>query len=284
MKSAPPAAARRWVAWRASKRSKRGWASELAVEEPLEIRIRGKVFGVTMRTPGHDTELVAGFLLAEGLLRKRSDWISLAPCRAEGVEGVVVNAFLSAKVRLDWKTMGRGFLTSSSCGFCGSKMIENVRRRYAALVVERGVDLDLLAELPGRMVAKQTLFKKTGGVHAAALFDRQGRLLVVREDVGRHNAVDKVVGHAFLDGRIPLTDCALAVSGRVSFEIAQKALAAGISAVVAVSAPTTLAVSLAREAGLILAGFARGGAMTLYAGPRANESGGAVVNPAPAAR
>lgn len=229
-----------------------------------------------MRTPGHDAELVTGLLLSEGVLRRREDLVEVAPCRAEGAQGSIVNVFLSSRVRLDWKAIGRGTLMGSSCGLCGSKAIESVRREFPPIRPGISMTLEDLALLPSRMAGGQRLFKKTGGVHAAGLFSRRGTLMVIREDVGRHNAVDKVIGYAFSKGKVPLTGCALAVSGRVSFEIMQKALSAGISAVVAVSAPTSLAVEFARESGQTLAGFARGGRVTVYSEPLKAKRGGIV--------
>jgi FdhD protein len=238
---------------------------ELVVEEPLEIRLDGHLVSTTMRTPGHDFELAAGFCHAEGLL----DGATVRTCRYCGTGGAVETAFNVVSV----DTGGRAPVptprlqtTTSACGMCGSTAIHDLRERLHRLPATEPWPLDLLATLPDRVGDAQPLFGRTGGVHAAAACDRSGEPLVVREDIGRHNAVDKVVGRLLLDGALPASDLALYASGRASFEIVQKAWAAGMSAVVAVSAPSALAVAAADIAGITLCGFARGGRMNVYAG------------------
>lgn len=244
----------------------------LAVEEPLEIRLQSEAGGdalslaVTMRTPGDDFELVAGFLLAEGLVRERDDLARMSYCVGAGDQRYnVVTAVLRGGGGDDWRRSVRHVTTTSSCGVCGKASLDAVRlrglrppRAAAPLPAER------LCGLPSRLT--QPLFDRTGGVHAAALFDPGGDLVAVREDVGRHNAVDKVVGHRLLAGVLPLDGHVLLVSGRASFEIVQKAVAAGIPTVCAISAPSSLAVDLAREFDLLLVGFLRDGRFNVYAG------------------
>ena len=238
----------------------------LAVEEPLEIRVAGVPLAVTMRTPGNDFELAAGFLLTEGLVESPADIHRIAHCpdRAAGPDPNVVNveAAVARPVR------PRTFLTSSACGLCGKASIDEVavRARYAVAEDPLTLSTSVLAPLPDRLRAAQRVFDRTGGLHAAGLFDEQGRLVCVREDVGRHNAFDKVVGWAALEGRLPLRSHVLLASGRASFELAQKALMAGVPVLASVSAPSTLAVELATSTGMTLVGFLRGETMNVYAG------------------
>ncbi|HEX7094873.1 MAG TPA: formate dehydrogenase accessory sulfurtransferase FdhD [Acidimicrobiales bacterium] len=235
---------------------------EVAVEEPMSIELDGVLVATTMRTPGHDFELAVGFCHAEGLLGG-------APVRQVkycGTGSAVDTAFNVVSVDTGGQAPApqpRLGPTTSSCGLCGSVTIDVLRERLEPVGPAR-FPLDVLATAPERVRPHQQLFATTGAVHAAAALDACGDVLVVREDVGRHNAVDKVVGRLLLDGKLPARELALFVSGRASFEMVQKAWAAGFSAVVAVSAPTALAVETARAAGLVLAGFARDGAMTLY--------------------
>ncbi len=238
----------------------------LAVEEPLEIRIRGKAIAITMRTPGHDAELAAGFLVTEGLLKDRQDLIAIVPCEQAGpeVRPNTLNIFLPPRVKVRFKQLTRHVFASSSCGICGKASIEAVHQHFPRLNQAPLVPQQVLLKLPGRLRRAQPGFAKTGGLHAAGLFDAQGNLLVAREDVGRHNAVDKVIGHEFLAGRLPCDQRLLMVSGRISFEIMQKALAARIPIVCAVSAPTNLAVEFARESGQTLIGFLRGSNFNRY--------------------
>jgi FdhD protein len=247
----------------------------LAAEEPLEIRIGDTPVSVTMRTPGHDRELAAGFLFTEGLLASREDLMSLEMADADDVSADdapsatnnAVVATLAANASPDLERLRRHFFASSSCGVCGKATIEAVRSRTlrppnAAFRLRA----DVLTRLPETLRESQSVFDRTGGLHGAALFDSHGTLLVAREDIGRHNAVDKVIGWAFLEGRVPLSDVAVLVSGRGGFEIVQKAVAAGIPLVACVSAPSSLAVQLAREMRQTLIGFLRGERFVVYSG------------------
>jgi FdhD protein len=240
----------------------------LAVEEPLEIRVRGQSIAVTMRTPGHDEELAAGFLLTEGILKRRSDIIEIAHCRADAeaaLSGNILNVFLAPDVAVDMERLTRHVFSASSCGLCGKASIESVHQRFPPLEKPLESSLDVLLMLPTKLRAAQTTFDATGGLHAAGLFTADGELMVAREDIGRHNAVDKVIGYAFFKEQIPLGDHVLIVSGRASFEILQKALAAGIRCVAAVSAPSSLAVEFARESRQSLYGFVREKSANRYA-------------------
>ncbi len=236
----------------------------LAAEEPLEIRLDGVQVAVTMRTPGHDTELAVGFLVGEGIVRP-GDVAGVTECRSEEGDGGVADVRLhpGAAASAGWQ---RNFYATSSCGVCGKASIEAVR--VAAGPVPDGpvVDVAVLESLPGRLREAQRVFDRTGGLHAAGLFSAGGDLVTLREDVGRHNAVDKVVGRHALDGDVPLAGRVLLVSGRASFELVQKAVVAGIPMVAAVSAPSTLAVKLAAESNATLVGFLRPGGFNVYAG------------------
>jgi len=238
----------------------------VAREEPLEIRIRGKSIAVTMRTPGYDAELAAGFLLSEGLIKERSDVVEIALCLETESPGNILNVFLSPKVEVDFGRLTRHVFASSSCGLCGKASIEAVHQHFPPVSSKMVVSAELIASLPQKMRQAQPAFAQTGGLHAAAIFDDKGNLLVLREDVGRHNAVDKVLGHAFLNNLLPLNAHILLVSGRTSFEILQKALSASIPVIAAVSAPSSLAVEFAAASGQTLIGFLRGDSMNIYAG------------------
>ena len=240
-------------------------ADELAREEPLEIRVRGRGISVTMRTPGHDAELAAGFLLTEGIVRGRGDILRVEHC-PRNEEGNVVDLLLAPEVAVDFARLTRHVFASSSCGLCGKATIEALAARFPAVESNQMWDVEVLARLPEEMRRAQETFERTGGLHAAALFDGEGALVVLREDVGRHNAVDKVIGHCLLRG-ISMEKCVLLVSGRASFEIMQKALAARVPMVAAVSAPSSLAVEFARESGVTLIGFLRGRRMNVYSRP-----------------
>lgn len=246
----------------------------LAVEEPLEIRVGGESLSITMRTPGHDFDLAAGFLISEGVVAHAPDIAAIRYCAGRDDETGentfnVLDVTLGRGVAAPDVSHERNFYMTSSCGLCGKASIDAVRTAshhpVAADPVE--VDAELLASFPDRLRAGQDVFEKTGGLHAAALFDgRTGELLVLREDVGRHNAVDKVIGWAHGEGMLPLTGLVLQVSGRASFELVQKASMAGIPVLAAVSAPSSLAVDLAAEQGMTLVGFLRGRSMVVYAG------------------
>ena len=249
-----------------------GGPDDVAVEEPLEIRVEGRPVAVTMRTPGHDAELAAGFLLTEGVITGAADLFEISPCGTAGASGAanVIEVTLRRPGSVDFARLTRHVFGSSSCGVCGKATIEAVFTHHPPLPAAEGLrELDpaVLAQLPDRLAAGQTAFRRTGGLHAAALFAADGRISVLREDVGRHNAVDKAVGHALLTpGCLAPGGAGLLVSGRVSFEIAQKALAARLAVVVGLSAPTSLAIDFARASGLALIGFLRAGGHNIYAG------------------
>ena len=239
----------------------------LAAEEPLEIRVGDDPLSVTMRTPGHDLELAAGFLFTEGLIPGPGAIRSLEAPSESGAEnrGNVLVAHLVPEALPDIEKLRRHFFASSSCGICGKASIDAVRSRtLRAPNPAFRLDPEILVTLPDLLRASQETFGRTGGLHAAALFDASGAMLVLREDIGRHNAVDKVIGWALLENRLPLADAVLLVSGRGGFEIVQKAIAAGIPVVASVSAPSGLAVRLAREMGLTLVGFLRGRRFVVY--------------------
>ncbi len=249
----------------------------VAVEEPMEVRVvavapdgslRRHAVAVTMRTPGRDTELAAGFLVTEGVLHRREDLASVEPCAPEDPGGRnVVNVRLRPGAPFDPGRLSRNVYTSSSCGVCGKASLELVRMACPPLPPgSLRLSADDLHALPARARRAQPVFARTGGLHAAALFDGAGRLRLLREDVGRHNAVDKVVGALFLAGNLPAGDAVLLVSGRASFELVQKALLAGIPVLAAVGAPSSLAVETAREFGMTLVGFLRDGRFNVYAG------------------
>jgi len=269
----------------------------LAAEEPLEIRVEGRSVAVVMRTPGEDRELAAGFLVTEGLvhipdelvdirhqlhclssalnggvhLKRRKETASAKADTQTGPkfnlsEGNMINVRLKNPESLDFKKLTRHVFTSSSCGICSKASIEAVRQQFPQIEDSCGVEAQVLLGLPHTLASAQKTFKRTGGLHACALFDLTGKLLVLREDVGRHNALDKVVGWALLEGRLPLRGHVLLLSGRTSFEMMQKALAAGIPIVAAISAPSSLAAEFARDSGQTLVGFLRGERMNIYAG------------------
>jgi FdhD protein len=240
---------------------------QLAKEEPLEIRVRGRSVAVTMRTPGDDQELAAGFLLTEGLIKTRGDVLEITSCQRGAAPENTLNIFLAAPVEVDFKQLTRHVFAASSCGLCGKATIEAVHQHFPPIDSSVTVQRKKLTEMPERLRAGQNAFARTGGLHAAAIFDPAGRLMVLREDVGRHNAVDKVIGYGFLQSRLPFDAHILLVSGRASFEIMQKALAARIPIVAAVSAPSSLAVEFARESGQTLVGFLRGPSLNIYSRP-----------------
>ena len=246
----------------------------LAVEEPLEIRLETgagqaparRTISVTMRTPGHDAELAIGFLFAEGIVGDRGAIDNVAPC---GGSENVIRVRLTGGAGADLRRLERNSYTTSSCGVCGKTSLDALSVS-PAVMLPRGaplVDADLIHRLPDALRAAQDVFDRTGGLHASALFDITGRLLCLREDVGRHNALDKVIGAELLAGRLPARDRVLVVSGRASFELVQKAVMAGIPVLVAVGAPSSLAVELATRVGMTLVGFARGGRFNVYSAP-----------------
>lgn len=229
----------------------------VAVEEPLEIRIGGVPVAVTMRTPGHDEELALGFCLSEGL----------SPLGARVPDDLAANTIEVDAPGAEVGKLQRSFYTSSSCGVCGKGALEAVAVEAARVESEVTVAASLVSTLPDRLRAGQAAFEATGGLHATGLFSVEGELLCIREDVGRHNALDKVIGRALLDGRLPLSSAILCVSGRLSFELVQKAAVAGCPLLVAVGAPSSLAVELATDRGITLCGFVRGGSLNVYTEP-----------------
>ncbi|WP_163510650.1 formate dehydrogenase accessory sulfurtransferase FdhD [Fodinicola acaciae] len=249
-----------------------GRPDTLVAEEPLEIRVNGKPLSVTMRTPVDDFDLAAGFLVSEGVISAASQLVSIRYCAGATADGQntynVLDATLANGVPGPDPSIERNFYTTSSCGLCGKASLDAVRTNAAYSIVDDPlrVTADVIVTLPETLRAAQKVFDRTGGLHAAGLFDADGNLLCLREDVGRHNAVDKVVGWAVRDGQLPLSGTILMVSGRASFELVQKATMAGIPMMTAVSAPSSLAVDLAVEMGLTLIGFLRGNSMNIYSG------------------
>jgi FdhD protein len=233
-------------------------ADELAVEEPLEIRVNGRPIAVTMRTPGHDEELAIGFLFSEGV----------AVVDAQPTVDLAANTIEVTVEDFDLERLQRNFYTSSSCGVCGKGALEAVAVAAPRVESDLTVPAELVARLPDLLRAAQPTFAATGGLHATGLFAPSGELLCVREDVGRHNAMDKVIGSAHREGLLPLGQALLCVSGRLSFELVQKAAVAGCPIMVAVGAPSSLAVDLAQDRGLTLCGFVRGGRLNVYSEPR----------------
>lgn len=246
----------------------------LAVEEPLEIRLGfemngkkiHKAISITMRTPDHDFELAAGFLFTEGILQNHSQISDIKHCGKLGRIGFenTVRVDLERSVEIDFKRLERHFYTSSSCGVCGKSSIEALQTGVKTTVSNLKISANLIHQLPDILSKSQTVFNETGGLHASALFDENGKLDIVREDVGRHNALDKVIGAKFLENKIPLSDKILLVSGRASFELVQKALMAGIPILAAVGSPSSLAVELAKEFGMTLIGFVRNNRFNIY--------------------
>ena len=268
-----------------------------AREEPLEIRVEGRSVAVVMRTPGHDEELVAWFLVSEGVITRARDVLEISQCPSTGNKyGNVVDVLLAGSAVVNWDSLTRHVFSASSCGICGKTSIESVFQRFPVLkasaqcsvlgaqskdasnAVSEPCELStehsvfhvspaLLASLPAKLRASQAAFTQTGGLHASAIFDEHGEMLVLREDVGRHNALDKVLGWALQRRLLPFQRHILLVSGRVSFELMQKALAAGVPIVAAISAPSSLAVQFADDSGQTLVGFLRGETMNVYTHP-----------------
>jgi FdhD protein len=243
----------------------------VAIEEPLEIRLElasemggGRALAVTMRTPGNDPELAVGFLHGEGIIHSAEDVLEVGPC---GNDGNTVRVLLREGLTVETQRLERNFYTTSSCGLCGKASIEAAMRSVSLTRVPDGtlqITPDVLLTLPGRMRQAQATFDATGGLHASAIFNARGELRLLREDVGRHNALDKVIGASLLNGSLPLHDCVLILSGRASFELLQKAMAAQIPIVAAIGAPSTLAVDLANTCGITLVGFLRDGSFNVY--------------------
>ncbi|MEU7295124.1 formate dehydrogenase accessory sulfurtransferase FdhD [Streptomyces exfoliatus] len=247
-------------------------ADTLAAEEPMEIRVGGRPLTVTMRTPGDDFDLATGFLVSEGVVHTAEDVSGIRYCSGATADGGntynVVDIGLAPGVAAPDASLERNFYTTSSCGLCGKASLDAVRTtaRWSVADDPLRISPELLTSLPDKLRAAQRVFDSTGGLHAAGLFGSDGDMLCLREDVGRHNAVDKVVGHALRSGLLPLRGTVLMVSGRASFELVQKAVMAGIPTLAAVSAPSSLAVDLAAESGLTLVGFLRGESMNVYTG------------------
>ena len=242
----------------------------VAREEPLEIRVEGNSVAVVMRTPGHDRELAAGFLLSEGVVSDPADIFEISECPSNAEnpreKGNLVDVLLTKGANFDAATLTRHVFSSSSCGICGKATIDAVFGNFPPISSAVHVTSAQLVSYPEKLRAAQETFDKTGGIHASALFDSAGQITVLREDVGRHNALDKVVGNALLNSLLPLSGHTLLLSGRISFELMQKALAAGIPTVAGISAPSSLAIEFARASGQTLVGFLRGETMNVYAG------------------
>ena len=246
-------------------------ADTVTVEEPLEIRVGGPTLTTTMRTPGHDVELLHGFLYGEGLITSAADVSTARYCAgATGVDGMntynVPDVDMAAGVSRPGAELLRLTPTSSACGVCGTSSIDQIMRRSDRPLTQIILDPAVVVTLPDRLREEQKQFRRTGGLHAAGAFTLDGEAVVVREDIGRHNAADKVIGHLLLEGRLPADNLLLVMSSRASFELVQKAVTAGFGGLVAVSAASSLAVELAREAGLALTGFTRGDRFNLYSG------------------
>jgi FdhD protein len=244
----------------------------VAVEEPLEVRVNGASFAVIMRTPGADRDLAAGFLLAEDVIRSSEEIGAIEYCQdvaAEGRDNTINVTVTGGAVDRLAERLGerRQVMMTASCGLCGRRTIESLRSRVAGVRGTWTIAAGVVASLPDRLREAQAVFESTGGLHAAGLFDRAGTLQMAAEDVGRHNAVDKIAGRTLLAGRHPLDESVLVVSGRTSFEIVQKALFAGVPVVAAISAPSSLAIDLAQQANITLCGFVRGGTFNTYSHP-----------------
>ena len=269
----PPGSKTKAIVWVVEKGKVRSRSDQLATEEPLEIRLVSpqKTVAVTMRTPGADFELAAGFLYSEGVISSRDDICRISYCVEPDVDGEqrynIVNVELRDGLSVDLQPLERHFFTTSACGVCGKASLEALRSRSYSVISEgQEVTAEVIYSLSEQLRSAQRVFSTTGGLHAAGLFNIQGQLLWVREDVGRHNALDKLVGAAVLSDELPLNNHIVMVSGRSSFEILQKCLAAGVPVVCAVSAPSSLAVALAQEFGITLVGFLRGEQFNIYSG------------------
>lgn len=248
---------------------------EVAIEEPLEIRVEGHVVAVAMRTPGNDQELAAGWALSEGIAHTRDEIADLVlRPGSENGRGAMVDIMLADPGAFNPDQHRRNVLTNASCGLCGAASIDQILRDFPRIGVPFRIEAALLQDLPGKLRKAQSIFEKTGGVHACGLFDAQGELIALREDVGRHNALDKLNGWALMDGKLPLSNSILFLSGRVSLEMVQKALAAGIPIIAAIGAPSSLAVELARKSGQCLAAFLRPGGFNVYCGLEKLARGG----------
>tara|TARA_B000000565_G_scaffold251988_1_gene226441 strand:+ start:9127 stop:9960 length:834 start_codon:yes stop_codon:yes gene_type:complete len=240
----------------------------VAIEEPLEIRIENKSIAIVMRTPGHDQELTAGFLLSEGAIKSLKDIFEISECINQSTNnnetGNYVDVILTNSSNFNFEQLTRHVFTSSSCGVCGKATVESVMMEFEKINSPEKVNPSNIFKLPEKLLLSQETFKKTGGLHASALFDENGEIVVMREDVGRHNALDKVIGYALLNEMLPLKKHTLLLSGRISFELMQKSLAAGIPTVAGISAPSSLAIDFAKKSGQNLIGFLRDQTMNIY--------------------
>ena len=240
---------------------------EVVIEEPLEIRIEGAPVAIAMRTPGQDEELAAGWVLSEGIADSAGDIAAIVTKPGgDGQRAAMVDVMLRDPTRFDAARHRRSLVTNASCGLCGAATVDQVLRDFPQVKSPFQIAAEVLLKMPALLSAEQNAFRRTGGVHACGLFDATGRVLASREDVGRHNALDKLLGRALLDGLLPLSEHVVFLSGRVSFEMMQKALAAGVPVVAAIGAPSSLAIELAAKSGQALVGFIRGGTMNGYAG------------------
>jgi len=248
-------------------------SDQLATEEPLEVRLTfpKQTIAVTMRTPGADFDLTAGFLYSEGVIKNREDIVNISYCVDPKIDGEqhqnIVNITLKSELNPNFTTLERHFFTTSACGVCGKTSIESLQiKGFSAIPLGLKVSTKIIYSLPEKLSTAQGVFKSTGGLHAAGLFNGQGKLLKLREDVGRHNALDKLIGSEFLAGQLPLNNHIVMVSGRSSFEILQKCITVGVPIVCAVSAPSSLAVEIAKEFNITLVGFLRGRKFNVYSG------------------
>lgn len=240
---------------------------EVSIEEPLEIRVEGEPLAIAMRTPGQDEELAAGWLLSEGIVATTGEIAAIVPKPGgEKERAAMVDVILKDKSRFIATKHRRSAVTNASCGLCGSATVDQVIRNFPGITTPFYIPATRLLDMPAKLTAQQGAFRRTGGLHACGLFDAEANLLELREDVGRHNALDKLLGWALLTGRLPLSNHVVFLSGRVSFEMMQKSLAAGVPVVAAIGAPTSLAIDLAKRSGQTLAAFIRGRAMNIYTG------------------
>ena len=240
----------------------------VAVEEPLEIRIENRSIAIVMRTPGHDQELTAGFLLSEGTIKNSKEIFEISECINQSKDdkeiGNYVDVILTDNSNFNFENLTRHVFTSSSCGVCGKATLESVMAEFEKIQKTKKISPEKILKLPEKLLLVQETFKKTGGLHASALFDENGEIVIIREDVGRHNALDKVIGYALLNNLLPLQNHILLLSGRISFELMQKSLAARIPTIAGISAPSSLAVDFAKESGQNLIGFLRENTMNIY--------------------
>ncbi len=252
---------------------------DVATEEALEIRVEGELLAVAMRTPGHDAELAAGWVLSEGIVSRGDEIADIVTRPGDDPRAAMVDVMLRHPAGFEAAKYRRAALSNASCGVCGAASVEQALKSFPKIDSAFLISANVISLLPDRLRASQPTFQRTGGLHACGLFDGEGNLLALREDVGRHNALDKLLGWALLAGKIPLSESVLLLSGRVSFEMVQKALAAGIPILVAIGAPSSLAIDAARLGGLTLAGFLRGSSFNVYSGEKKVRGAGAKISP-----